>query len=313
MPRTLIVDGSNIATEGRSLPSLEQLNIAVTSFLSKHAFDTVVVIVDATFAHRIDASERVEFEEAILAGELVSPPAGAIGRGDAFILQVADDHTATVLSNDSFQEFHGTYDWLFEEGRLWGGKPLGTLGWSFVARTPVRGPSSRRAVREARTRGGPTPTPDTAAKLKAAPGEEPKIGDRRRGAPKPVTVKKGSASIGASAKGGAPRPSTTPADGAAGSTVLRPATGTRAAGPASTGSRRGRGRSRSADSQTGATIPEGAADAQRRRPRQPVNEPVPFLGFVTEHRLGSTVSGTVMEFSSHGAYIEASGHVATSR
>ena len=49
---------------------------------------------------------------------------GAIGRGDAFVLQIADKADAMVLSNDSFQEFHGEYAWLFDEGRLIGGKPV---------------------------------------------------------------------------------------------------------------------------------------------------------------------------------------------
>ncbi|MBV9285414.1 MAG: hypothetical protein JO176_12410, partial [Acidimicrobiia bacterium] len=81
------------------------------------------------------------------AGELVSPPAGAIGRGDKFLLQIANRTGATVLSNDSFQEFHGEYGWLFDEGRLIGGKPVQGVGWIFTARTPVRGPKSRVAVR----------------------------------------------------------------------------------------------------------------------------------------------------------------------
>src|SRR5581483_7172302 len=77
-------------------------------------------------------------------------PAGAIGRGDAFVLQIADRANADVFSNDSFQEFHGQYPWLFDEGRLIGGKPVSNVGWVFVLRAPVRGPASRRSVREAR-------------------------------------------------------------------------------------------------------------------------------------------------------------------
>jgi len=149
----VVVDGSNIATEGRSLPSLRQLDEAVRAFLAEHPADQLTVVVDATFGHRIDASERPEYEAAVLAGELVSPPAGAIGRGDAFILQVADKANAMILSNDSFQEFHGQYTWLFDEGRLIGGKPVPGLGWVFLLRTPVRGPASRRSVKEARSGG----------------------------------------------------------------------------------------------------------------------------------------------------------------
>jgi len=148
----VVVDGSNIATEGRSMPSLTQLDEAVRAFIDEHPHDRVTVVVDATFGHRIDPSEKDAFEEAVLAGELVSPPAGAIGRGDAFVLQIADKANATILSNDSFQEFHGQYEWLFDEGRLIGGKPVTGVGWIFMLRTPVRGPTSRRAVRSAQKR-----------------------------------------------------------------------------------------------------------------------------------------------------------------
>src|SRR3954451_5748180 len=149
MPKHVVVDGSNIATEGRAMPSLKQLNEAVMAYIEDHPDDLITVVVDATFGHRIDPREVPEFDAAIENNELVSPPAGAIGRGDAFVLTIANKAGATILSNDSFQEFHGDYPWLFEEGRLVGGKPAPHVGWVFVARAPVRGPISRRAVRDA--------------------------------------------------------------------------------------------------------------------------------------------------------------------
>jgi hypothetical protein len=148
--RHVVVDGSNIATEGRNLPNLAQLDQAVREFLGENPDDIITVVVDASFAHRIDASELATFEEAEAAGEVVSPPAGAIGRGDAFLLRIAEKTGATVLSNDSFQEFHGEHEWLFERGRLIGGKPVPGVGWIFTPRTPVRGIKSREAVKEAK-------------------------------------------------------------------------------------------------------------------------------------------------------------------
>ncbi len=144
----IVVDGSNIATEGRSLPSLRQLEEAVAELRRDHPDAEITVIVDATFAHRIDPSELPRFEQAALRGEYVHPPAGAIGRGDAFLLRVAEKVDGTVLSNDSFQEFHGEHPWLFERGRLLGGTPVPGIGWIFSPRQPVRGPRSRQAVRE---------------------------------------------------------------------------------------------------------------------------------------------------------------------
>ena len=142
--RRVVVDGSNIATEGRTTPSLAQLNEAVLAFLNEYPDTEVTVVVDATFGHRIDPSEVAEFEEAESNNELVSPPAGAIGRGDAFLLRIAGKIGAMVLSNDSFQEFHGEHEWLFDDGRLIGGKPVQGIGWIFTPRTPVRGAKSRK-------------------------------------------------------------------------------------------------------------------------------------------------------------------------
>jgi hypothetical protein len=148
----VVVDGSNIATEGRSTPSLSQLNDAVTAFTEEFPDAVVTVVVDATFGHRIDKKELAEFDAAVAHNELVAPPAGAIGRGDAFVLSIANKVGAKILSNDSFQEFHGEYPWLFDEGRLIGGKPVPFVGWVFVERLPVKGPVSRKATRA--TRGG---------------------------------------------------------------------------------------------------------------------------------------------------------------
>jgi len=168
----VVVDGSNIATEGRAAPKLAQLDDAVRALLAEYGYEVATVVVDATFGHRIDAKERNAYEEAVINGELVTPPAGAIGRGDAFVLQIADRAHADVFSNDSFQEFHGQYPWLFDEGRLIGGKPVTNVGWVFVLRAPVRGPASRRSVRDARKT--TTPTKKEPAKAKATPLKTPK-------------------------------------------------------------------------------------------------------------------------------------------
>ena len=146
-PAHVVVDGSNIATEGRSMPSLAQLSEAVASFMDEYPDSAITVVVDATFGHRIDKKEVPEFEAGISNNELVAPPAGAVGRGDAFVLGIAEKVGASILSNDSFQEFHGEYKWLFDEGRLIGGKPVPHIGWVWVDRVPVRGPVSRKATK----------------------------------------------------------------------------------------------------------------------------------------------------------------------
>jgi hypothetical protein len=163
-----VVDGSNLATEGRTLPSLQQLDEAVRAYAEEDPDSRVTVVVDASFEHRIDESERETLREAMLNGEVVSPPAGAIGRGDAFVLRIAERTGAIVLSNDSFQEFHGQHPWLFDEGRLIGGKPVPGVGWIFTPRLPIRGPKSRAATAEKRSKSDPESAPAKAAELARA-------------------------------------------------------------------------------------------------------------------------------------------------
>lgn len=148
-----VIDGSNLATEGRTEPSLAQLKEAVAAFHSEHPGAVATLVVDASFEHRIDPSERTAFAKSEAAGEVVSPPAGAVGRGDGFLLQIADRTGGTVISNDSFQEFHAEYEWLFEPGRLIGGKPVPGVGWIFSLRRPVRGIVSRKTVQKSKQEG----------------------------------------------------------------------------------------------------------------------------------------------------------------
>ncbi len=245
--RHVIVDGSNLATEGRNMPSLAQLDQAVREFIAENPDDQVTVVVDASFGHRIDPSELADFEGAEAAGEVVSPPAGAIGRGDAFLLRIAEKTGATVLSNDSFQEFHGEHVWLFEKGRLVGGKPVPGVGWIFMDRTPVRGAKSREVTKEAKRK---KRVEADVAGAKHPPESRPKS--------RPKAIDRAIAR--------------------ATEEVVEPASGSK--------SRRRR-----------SSVP----------PAEPVNEPLAFITFIAAHPLGSDVVGSVLEYSSHGAFIEADG------
>ena len=185
--RRVVVDGSNIATEGRTLPSLAQLDEAIRAFLEEYRGFTssdVTVVVDASFGHRIDPSEVADFEQAVEHGEMVAPPAGAVGRGDGFILRIAEKSGALVLSNDSFQEFHAERPWLFEPGRLIGGKPVPGVGWIFTPRTPVRGAKSRsvtsKSKRDAKAAGveqsgsgNEQERPDSGPRARSGRGDRP--------------------------------------------------------------------------------------------------------------------------------------------
>jgi hypothetical protein len=184
--RHVVVDGSNLATEGRSLPSLVQLDEAVRAYMVEDPNAEIIVVVDASFEHRVDESERARFKEAEVAGELITPPAGAVGRGDAFILKIAERAGAVVLSNDSFQEFHGEHPWLFDEGRLIGGKPVRGVGWIFTPRLPVRGVKSQRATKAAKKTSAPAPK----LVVKLPGGATPSIGDTLTPPVKKVAAKR---------------------------------------------------------------------------------------------------------------------------
>ena len=259
-----VVDGSNIATEGRNEPSLQQLRDAVEAFRDEYDFEIITVIVDASFEHRVAKGDRKAARAAIDANEIITPPAGVIGRGDTFILQVADRANAVVLSNDSFQEFHGIYPWLFDEGRLIGGKPIPGLGWVYVPRAPVKGPVSRRARAQA--------TDDTA--------KAPTDGGARSDKTAKTAAKK--AAKKAPAKKSAKKAAKAAATAAAPSDENDSATGT----PAGGGRRRRRGRAKA----------EAAADVPG------ANLPGVWKAFRRAHPPGSSVKATVESFSSHGAY-----------
>ncbi len=283
-----MVDGSNLATEGRTDPNLTQLDEAVRAFMEENPGVEIIVVADASFAHRVTPAERKRFAESELAGEIVTPPAGAVGRGDAFILKIADRIDAVVLSNDSFQEFHGEYPWLFDEGRLIGGKPVPGVGWIFTARLPVRGAKSVRAVKKLALDlpGGKKPTIGTTLTpvkraAKKTPEKEPEKPAKRTAAKKAPEkpVKETKAPAKKAATKAAAKKSATKA----------PAKKAPAKAPAKKAS-------------AAPSAPHAPAVALRRG-RQPVNPEADFDLFRSTYRVGSRVEGEVTTFTSHGAVI----------
>ncbi|NNF55803.1 MAG: S1 RNA-binding domain-containing protein [Acidimicrobiales bacterium] len=289
----LVVDGSNIATEGRTNPSLAQLDEAVSA-VSKQGYGPVTVIVDATFPRRIDPSEVEEFERRTLEGTIVTPPAGVVGRGDAFILQVAAQVDAVVLSNDSFQEFHGEHEWLLnEDGRLLGGKPVPNVGWVFSPRGPVRGAKSRQSVREAKSSKSekPTKTPTKTAAKKSAK-------KRKTTSPK---QKNQTSSKEVSADSPMPVPKDPPASRRRrGAETRRDAqeTGAKSSAPKPSAPKSSAPKS-SAPKSNGVKAKKSAKSKESNH----LNDVTEFMSFVSAHSLGDTIQGEVERFSSHGCYL----------
>jgi hypothetical protein len=300
-----VVDGSNLATEGRVTPSLTQLDEAVSSFSEENPAAEIIVVVDATFEHRSAANERSRFNDAVLAGEIVTPPAGAVGRGDAFILKIADRIDGVVLSNDSFQEFQDEYPWLFDVGRLIGGKPVRGVGWVFTPRVPVRNVKATRATKKlavtlpsgAKPTIGTTLTPVKTAK-KAAPAKKPATKhDKALEKTPEKTLEK---SIDRAA---AKAPSKTPKKAAKVPEVTKKAAPTKKSAakvPATKATKK----VAKVSPTPAAPAPTPPPAVALRRGRQPVNPEADFALFKSTYRIGSRVAGEVTAFTSHGAVIK---------
>ncbi len=280
----------------------------------------------------------------MLNGEIISPPAGAIGRGDAFVLRIAERTGATVLSNDSFQEFHGEHPWLFEDGRLIGGKPVPGVGWIFTPRLPIRGPKSRAATAEARAKKDPESAPAKAAELaKAAKKAAKRAAKAKKSSKKAAPVDTSWPITPTTPPPGGPR-STPPSR--ARSTRPWPRRCTRRhrrsrGAPPRRAQRRRRRRRRRVPRQRRLPVLPRRRQSRPRKPTRPprrpgrprrqgppaallpptrtsrgrskkkrstpppaVNEPLAFINFVAAYSVGSTVEGEVVSFTSHGAMVD---------
>jgi hypothetical protein len=324
----VVVDGSNLATEGRSSPSLKQLDEAVRAYASEDPGANIIVVVDATFEHRVSEAEREEVRTAMLNGEILSPPAGAIGRGDAFVLRIAERTGATVLSNDSFQEFHGEHPWLFEDGRLVGGKPVPGVGWIFTPRLPIRGPKSRAATAEAKAKNGDhASAPAKAAELARAAKKAAKRAGKSKKASKKATP---AVDTSWPITPGAPPPGRAKVDPVVSSAIEealeealapeKPRGSTRREAAAKKASPQksakakkdasgGKGHDGKGSHAKGEEPADGQHDGSNKRkkrsaPPPAVNEPLDFINFVAAFTVGSTIDGEVVSFTSHGAMVD---------
>ena len=319
-----MVDGSNLATEGRTLPSLAQLDEAVRTYAEEDPGSRITVVVDASFEHRIDESERETLREAMLNGEVVSPPAGAIGRGDAFVLRIAQRTGAVVLSNDSFQEFHGEHPWLFEEGRLIGGKPVHGVGWIFTPRLPIRGPRSRAATAEKKERHDPASAPAKAAELaKAAKKAAKKV--TRKATPAvdsswPITpavpppARKVDPDLSSAIDDAVaealrpPKPSkavrTPEKKSVRAAKLVGPAKGGTATKAVVASNKAPAKKQAAKKANAKKAVTPTVATKHASTPPPAVNEPLSFINFVAAYKVGSTVEGEVASFTSHGAMVD---------
>ncbi len=320
-----MVDGSNLATEGRTSPSLKQLDEAVRAYAAEDPGSSIIVVVDATFEHRVSDAEREQVREAMLNGEIISPPAGAIGRGDAFVLRIAERTGAIVLSNDSFQEFHGEHPWLFDDGRLIGGKPVPGVGWIFTPRLPIRGPKSRAATAEAKAKKDPESAPAKAAELaRAAKKAAGKASKAKKSAKKAAPVDSSwpispstppprrakldpvfSSAVDEAVEEALHPPEPAKSRGATKKhAAAKKAAPQRGAKAKKEDGRRGEAKGAPAKAGTAAAPSPTRPEKQQSSPPPAVNEPLAFINFVAAFTVGSTIEGEVVSFTSHGAMVD---------
>lgn len=97
----VIIDGSNLAhhKKGEGKAKLNNIIIAVKK-LEKNG-DEFAIIADAPLKHEID--NKKDFEELVENGEITVVPRGT--DADHFILNLASNENAKVISNDNFREF----------------------------------------------------------------------------------------------------------------------------------------------------------------------------------------------------------------
>lgn len=107
-----VVDGANVAYEATGgMPQLSQL-VEMRQTLVEQGFDPVV-IVDASLHHEIDDPDQLE--GLLDQGSVLQAPAGATA--DYFVLEVAAELGAIVVSNDQFEQYRSDYPWI-EERRV---------------------------------------------------------------------------------------------------------------------------------------------------------------------------------------------------
>ncbi|WP_284575618.1 Hsp70 family protein [Streptomyces sp. 2P-4] len=153
--KALVVDGSNLAWIGRSprrpgvygrddRPSYAQLLSARDALASRYPDAVLHVVVDATFRHKVAEEERAAVDSALATGNLIQPPAGTEGKGDALVTAIAQDSDGIVVTNDNYAELQGRYPWLRDKDRVLGATLTQGM-WVFTPRTCV--PPRHRIVR----------------------------------------------------------------------------------------------------------------------------------------------------------------------
>lgn len=112
--KVAIVDGGNVAyieQSDKGQPKVSNIT-AVRQALEERGYQPII-IVDASTRHQVDDPEQLEH----LIEEQIVRQAPADTDADYFVLKIADQMKAVVVSNDEYREFQHKYPWI-EERRV---------------------------------------------------------------------------------------------------------------------------------------------------------------------------------------------------
>jgi hypothetical protein len=105
----VVIDGANVAYEERSAggkPKLANL-LKVRGELEERGFEAVI-IVDASLKYDVD--DQTQLEALIRSQQVRQAPAGT--DADYFIIQLADQFNARVVTNDRYKDYLEQYPWV---------------------------------------------------------------------------------------------------------------------------------------------------------------------------------------------------------
>lgn len=109
---TVVLDGSNIAWEEKDTsnkPKITNIELMINK-LSKANFKKIITVADAALRYQIDDRKRID--HLVKEGAIKMLPARV--DGDKFVLRIAEEENAMIVSNDLFKEFREIAPWIGE-------------------------------------------------------------------------------------------------------------------------------------------------------------------------------------------------------
>ena len=107
--RIAVVDGANIAYSERSQkgdPKVSNI-VSVRAALQKKGYEPLI-IVDASLVYEIDDRPQLE----ALINDQIVRQAPAETDADYFVIEIAEEHNALIVSNDQFEPYLQDHPWI---------------------------------------------------------------------------------------------------------------------------------------------------------------------------------------------------------